>query len=57
MQCISYICILHLKQKMIQFKQKKHVCKLNYTNILKRESNKYLCVVKMEREDGVFYSE
>lgn len=42
--------MLRLKQKRIQCKQKKHICKLNHTDILKRESNKCY-VVKMERED------
>lgn len=50
MHYISYICMLRLKQKMIQCKQKKHICKLNHTHILKRESNKHLYVVKLERE-------
>lgn len=32
-------------------KQKEHISRLNYTDILKRESNKYLYVVKMKEKE------
>lgn len=37
-------------------KQKEQISRLNYTDIFKRESNKYLYVVKMkEKEREAFY--